>query len=126
MISPKGIEKLLRRIMETGGMTEDMEKDIQRLKDEFNERQGILDRYGEKYDGEDDDYEWQPKPLDDYRDEYNQLNAKYQDLVNRYNTRFFAGGDAHITDTELDESENEVPDSTEENVTVDDLLVDVK
>lgn len=49
------MEKILRRIMESGGMTEDMERDVERLKDDFDEREGILKRYGETYDGEDQD-----------------------------------------------------------------------
>ncbi|WP_460601800.1 hypothetical protein, partial [Escherichia coli] len=37
-----------------------MEKDIQRLRDEFDEREGVLKRYGETYEGEDqDEYDWE-------------------------------------------------------------------
>ena len=55
ILTRSGMEKILRRIMESGGMTEDMEQDIERLKDDFDEREGILKRYGETYDGEDRD-----------------------------------------------------------------------
>ena len=46
------MNKILRRIMETGGLTPDMEEDIQRLRDDFDERESILKKYGETYDGD--------------------------------------------------------------------------
>ena len=55
--SLKAIDLILKRIMETGGVTDAMEKDIQDLRDEFNEREGILKRYGETYDREDEFYD---------------------------------------------------------------------
>lgn len=61
LLTKTGVENLLRRIMETGGLTEAMSDDIQRLRDDFDEREGILNRYGESYDGEDDEYEWRER-----------------------------------------------------------------
>lgn len=42
ILTRSGMEKILRRIMDSGGMTEDMERDVERLKDDFDEREGIL------------------------------------------------------------------------------------
>lgn len=38
LLTRKGFESLMARIMETGGLSEDMEKDLERLKDDFDER----------------------------------------------------------------------------------------
>lgn len=98
LLTGAGMRKILRRIMETGGLTEDMEKDVERLKDDFDEREGILRRYGEVYDGEDrDEYEYTGRDTDtvytpreeekearDWRGEYERMKARYLD-------RFFGG-----------------------------------
>lgn len=88
---------LLRRIMESGGLTEDMEKDIQRIKDDFDEREGILKRYGETYDGEDtDEYEYAGRDSESVYtpDEENKINWEYEykNLKEKYLNRFFGGG----------------------------------
>ena len=51
-------EELLTRLMNSGELTPDMEEDFRRLKDELDEREGMLARYGETYDGENREYEW--------------------------------------------------------------------
>lgn len=90
--SLKAIDLILKRIMETGGVTDTMEKDIQDLRDEFNEREGILKKYGETYDGEDEyyDYDLTP-PQEDYK-------AKYEDMKQRYINAFF-GENTSVVDT---------------------------
>lgn len=99
MLTRKGVDGLLRRIMETGGMTEDMEKDVERLRAEFDEREGILKKYGEEWDGESEEFDWKEKPIEDYSGPYKELEEKYRSLVGRYNNKFFAGGDAHAGDS---------------------------
>lgn len=99
MLTRKGIDGVLRRIMETGGMTEDMEKDVERLRAEFDEREGVLKKYGEEWDGELDEFEWRERPIEDYKDQYAALETKYRSLVDRYNNKFFAGGNAHAGDS---------------------------
>lgn len=90
ILTRSGMEKILRRIMDSGGMTEAMERDVERLKDDFDEREGILKRYGETYDGEDqDEYEYSgrddiniytPREEEkDWKKEYNDLKARYMD-----------------------------------------------
>ena len=78
LLTSAGMKKILKRIMETGGMTEAMEQDIRRIKDDFDEREGILRRYGELYDGEDrDEYDFVRREDDDYREKYEELKDKY-------------------------------------------------
>ena len=96
-----GFEKILRRIMDSGELTEDMEKDIQDLRDDFDEREGELRRYGEVYEGEDkDDFDYYGADLEAleptegervWRDKYTELKAKYID-------RFFGGTEEQLQD----------------------------
>lgn len=107
-LTKRGIDKILRKIMETGGLTEDMEKDIQRLRDEFDEREGVLKRYGETYEGEDqDEYDWEEsrRVRDDNDDDVevftsreeeklsNDWRSRYEEMRKKYIDRFFGGDD---------------------------------
>lgn len=90
ILTKSGAYKLYGKILDTGGLTEDMEKDVKRLKDDFDEREGILHKYGEVYDGEDkDDYEWKategPTIEAGSGEEWKQ---KYEMLKNRYINTF--------------------------------------
>ena len=92
ILTKRGMDKILRRIMETGGLTEDMEKDIDRLRSDFDEREGMLRRYGETYDGEDrDEYEW--KGRDEEAKDYEDWRGRYEEMRQRYLDRFFGGRD---------------------------------
>lgn len=99
--------------MESGGMTEDVERDVERLKDDFDEREGILKRYGETYDGEDqDEYEYSGR--DDVniytpREEEKDWKKEYDDLKARYMDRFFGT-------SEVKEDFNDKIEETEEDV----------
>lgn len=96
ILTRSGMTKILRRIMESGGMTDDMEEDVRRLQDDFDEREGILRKYGETYDGEDrDEYEFSerdgtsnytPREEDKLADEW---RIKYEEMKKRYLDRFF-------------------------------------
>lgn len=98
ILTKTGMNKILRRIMETGGMTPDMEEDIQRLRDDFDEREGILKKYGETYDGEDmDEYEYTGRdtseiytPKEEEKDA-KEWRTKYEEMKARYLDRFFGG-----------------------------------
>lgn len=101
ILTKTGMDKILRRIMETGGLTEDMEKDIDRLRSDFDEREGILRGYGETYDGEDrDEYEWRGRDEErredsdrDDREDYEDWRGRYEEMRQRYLDRFFGGRD---------------------------------
>lgn len=121
MRTQRGYYDILDRIFKTGGMSEDMEKDIQLLKDELDEREGILKKYGEAYDGESDTYDWVPKE-NEYKAKFDSLTSQYNSLVERYNRKFFAGGSAHATDTTLYEGDSPTPDTAENEITISDLF----
>lgn len=98
ILTKTGMDKILRRIMETGGLTEDMERNIDRLRSDFDEREGILRRYGETYDGEDmDEYEWRGRDdesrEDSDRDDNEDWRGRYEEMRQRYLDRFFGGRD---------------------------------
>lgn len=86
-------EELLTRLMNSGELTPDMEVDFSRLKDELDEREGMLARYGETYDGENKEYEWVAREV-----ETDGTKDGSDDVVQE------------------DESENKVVDTPEENV----------
>ena len=120
ILTKTGMNKILRRIMETGGLTPDMEEDIQRLRDDFDERESILKKYGETYDGEDaDEYEYTPKEEEKDAEEW---RTKYEEMKARYLDRFFGGVD---NDKNFEETMNETREDVErdgEPQTFDELL----
>lgn len=101
MLTRSGAFKILREILETGGLTEDMESAISRLKDDFDEREGILKKYGETYDGEDlDDYEFKEyEPSSSYPDGKD-WKQEYESMRQKYLDRFFGPS----RETDLDEA----------------------
>lgn len=117
ILTKTGMDKILRIIMETGGLTEDMERNIDRLRSDFDEREGILRRYGETYDGEDmDEYEWRGRDdesrEDSDRDDNEDWRGRYEEMRQRYLDRFFGGRDEG-------EEYREIMRETEEDVSRD-------
>lgn len=87
LLTKTGIKNLLNRLWETGSLSVDMEADIKRLQDDFDEREGMLRKYGEVYDGEDkEEYEFVEKPS-----ETEDWKGKYEEMKSRYVNRFFNG-----------------------------------
>ena len=87
LLTKTGIKNLLNRLWETGSLSADMEADIKRLQDDFDEREGMLRKYGEVYDGEDkEEYEFVEKPS-----ETEDWKGKYEEMKSRYVNRFFNG-----------------------------------
>ena len=129
ILTKTGMNKILRRIMEAGGLTPDMEEDIQRLRDDFDEREGILKKYGKTYDGEDaDEYEYTGRDTDDiYTPKEEEKDAKewrtkYEEMKARYLDRFFGGVD---NDKNFEEIMNDTREDVErdgEPQTFDELL----
>lgn len=129
ILTKTGMNKILRRIMETGGLTPDMEKDIQRLRDDFDEREGILKKYGETYDCEDaDEYEYTGRDTDDIytpkeeEKDAKEWSTKYEEMKARYLDRFFGNVD---NDKNFEETMNETREDVErdgEPQTFDELL----
>jgi hypothetical protein len=112
--------------MNSGELTPDMEEDFRRLKDELDEREGMLARYGETYDGENKEYEWVAREVEtdgtkDGSDDVVQddkendvidtpeenvidWEAKYRDLKERYIDRFMG----RIKEENLDAMRNDL------------------
>ena len=118
LLTGKGMESILRRIMDKSDIEdEEMIADIERLRSDFSEREGILKNYGDVSEG-DDDYEFAEKPREDgdgWKEKYNRLRKQYTD-------RFFGNSD-------VKEDFEEIMDETEEDVerdgtvqTIDELL----
>lgn len=126
ILTSAGMKKILRRIMETGGLTPEMEEDIERLKNDFDEREGILKKYGEVYDGEDkDEYDYTGRDTETVytpSEEENEWRTKYEDMKQRYLDRFFGGAqDSGEFEQIMNETENDVERDGEPQ-TFDELL----
>lgn len=67
MLTLDEIYGIIKRISETGGDTPEMMDDLRRLQDEIDEREGMLVRYREQFDGE------------NYKEKYEQLKKDYRD-----------------------------------------------
>ena len=119
ILTRSGMEKILRRIMESGGMSEDMERDVERLKDYFDEREGILKRYGETYDGEDrDEYDYSERDdINIYtpKEEEKDWKQEYDNLKERYMNRFF--GTSDVKD-EFDDTMEETKEDVKRDGTI--------
>ena len=91
MRTRRAYEELLSRLMASGELTPDMEEDFRRLKDELDEREGMLARYGETYDGENKEYDWKPREeevVDTPKENVVDWKAKYDEMKQRYIDRF--------------------------------------
>lgn len=103
MLSREEVYDLMRRIAETGGLTPEMERDLEKVKDEFDEREGELARYRERYNGEDASPEEKAEDDRVERSEYEKLKGDYEDLRTRYRERFWGRvSEDVIEDTEKD------------------------
>lgn len=119
LLTRRAMESALRRVWDTGGLTPDMENDLKRLQDDFDEREGILRKYGEVYDGEDkDEYDWvetrtaAEAQSTNWEERYSQLKQQYMD-------RFF--GSNRITDADT-VIEDATAATTTTDVPLDDIL----
>lgn len=118
LLTGKGMENILRRIMDKSDIEdEEMIADIDRLRSDFSEREGILRSYGDVSDG-DDDYDFVEKAREDGEG----WKEKYVRLRKQYTDRFFGNSNAK-------EEFEEIMDETEEDVerdgkvqTIDELL----
>lgn len=79
-------EELLRAIADSGGDTANMLDLMQKLRDDYDEREGMLKKYGETRDGE--NAEGKDEERSEGEKEVN-WREKYDDLERRYKERFF-------------------------------------
>lgn len=118
LLTRRAMQSVLRRVWDTGGLTPDMENDLKRLQDDFDEREGILRKYGEVYDGEDkDEYDWVETRTAAEAQSMN-WEERYSQLKQQYMDRFF--GSNRITD-----ADTVIEDATAAATTVDVPLDDI-
>lgn len=118
LLTGKGMETILRRIMDKSDIEdEEMIADIERLRSDFSEREGILKNYGDVSEG-DEDYEF----IEKAREDGDEWKEKYDRLRKQYTDRFFGSSD-------VKEDFEEIMDETVEDVerdgtvqTIDELL----
>lgn len=91
-------DNILKKLSETGGFTPDMLDEIQRLRDEFDEREGELKRYHEQYDGEDKE-DWK---------------SKYTELEKKYRERFWNATKDKDGETPLEHAKNDLAEDKRE------------
>lgn len=98
MLNRDNAMEIMKRILETGGMTDEMEKDISALRDDFEEREGILKKYGVFNDNDDGTTTFSSTDNNDsnWENKYNEMKTKYLD-------RFFSGGQKGVNDESDDE-----------------------
>ena len=104
LLTASGMDKILRRIMEKGELNDELANDVQRIRDDFAERNKYLGMIGEVYNGEDkDEYEFSPNvatnvytPDEEKKLAENSAN-KYNEIKKQYIDRFF-GGNPETTD----------------------------
>ncbi len=111
------------------GMSADLEADFDRLRADYDEREGYLREGGEVYDGDDkEEYEYVKIAVEapaiteaNVTDTVEHWRSEYNALKERYINRFF-GGDSIAEDTTIlgeDETETE---NSEEKTTYEDLF----
>ena len=84
------VDTIVKRIAETGGFTDEMMEDVKKLKDELDEREGLLASYSE---GMKEDWKSKFEEADRVRADF---ERKYLDMRDRYVNRFFNGSDEPV------------------------------
>ena len=88
MIDINAAYKIIERIPDSGGLDDDMLSDLKKLKDELDEREGMLKKYGETYDGE------------DWRDRATRAERERDEIRRKYRDRFLYGMDKKAEEVE--------------------------
>lgn len=94
MIDINEAYKIIERIADSGGLDDDMLSNLKKLKDELDEREGMLKKYGETYDGE------------DWRDRATRAERERDEIRRKYRDRFLYGMDKKAEEGE-DEKETD-------------------
>lgn len=117
MLTPNGFTKLLTGLMSSIELTEEIENMIAQIQNDFEERNAIIEKYGNEYDSELDEYEFSEKEIeqpqvDDYKEKYLELKERY---INR-----FMGKEPTGDEPTGDEPTGDEP--TGDETTIDDLF----
>lgn len=90
MIDINEAYKIIERIADSGGLDDDMLGDLKKLKDELDEREGMLKKYGESYDEE------------NWRDRAEAAERERDEIRRKYRDRFLYGEDKKAEEVEDD------------------------
>lgn len=96
---------LLDKAFDSGGLTESMGEDLRKIKDSFDEREGLLSKYGEYKDGSWSEFERVDKA------DFDAVSTAYDELKIRYKDIILNGPRDAITEVIVDEG-NEPPVTT--------------
>ena len=117
MLTPNGFKNTLASLLMGVELTEELENVVSVLQNDFDERNVIIEKYGNEYDSELENYDFVEKTNENIDDGYKE---KYLTLKEKYINRFMGkelGNDENVTDENVtDENEND------ENVTIEDLF----
>lgn len=110
LLTKNGITKILKRVMETGGL--ELEEDITRLQTDFEEREGIIKNYGTVPEDEEiDEYEYSPTPAPENTEDF---ESKYNELKKKYTDRFFGSTAGEVEEVKEDNEEDIKKDGEEQ------------
>lgn len=113
MLTPNGFKNTLASLLMGVELTEELENVVSVLQNDFDERNVIIEKYGNEYDSELESYDFVEKTNenieDGYKEKYLALKEKY---INRFMGKELENNDENVTD----ENEND------ENVTIEDLF----
>ncbi len=130
LMTRAGMRKILEEMMDMSDMTgnEEFESRVNRLREDFEERENYLKNYGDVYEGDDkDEYEYvgrDMEPVYTPREEEKIYEQKYNDLKKKYYDRFFGNTQDDVEEIMEEQEENVKEDG--EAKTFDELLYNVE
>lgn len=121
-LTKSGFNNILKRLMASGDLSEELENDITSLRNDFDEKDLYLKKFGTVYEGEDiDNYDYIENEIVASPDESG-YKQKYEDMKQRYLDRFFGTvpQDETVESIMQEQTEDVEHDGTEQ--TFDDLF----
>lgn len=119
MLTKKGLDNILKRVMACGELTEELENDIALVQADYDESRGILQKVGTVNESEElESYDFVENEL---IPQDNGFEQKYNEMRQKYIDRFF-GGNADETKEDLEEPPKEPIKEVDENQTIDSLF----
>lgn len=116
-LSKEEHDGILKKIMHSGGFTVDMEKELQALRDDYDEREGMKEAEDSNSSTSDEpsedsseeasetggeEVETEGEEVIDWKSKYDEVNTSYAELKARYEERFFSNGNKVKEETKED------------------------
>lgn len=89
MLTPKGQSELINQLRTAIAGNEEADTLLKTVEGELSERERIISQYGQPYDPDATEYKFTARPTPNFEAELNDLQSRYDTLVNRYNSRYF-------------------------------------